>query len=135
MKKLTLLLIVLFSGFFCRANEGVVAFDAGLKAFQVNGADALLRTWYPDSDDPARIEAIRDKLTKTTRNLGEVMDTQVFAPYKLGKHVQRLYGVIYFARRPLWIRAEYYSIGGHRGFISLEYSFSADDILPLAFAE
>jgi hypothetical protein len=133
MKKLVLLL-VLFTGF-CRASDGVAAFDAGLKAFQANGADALLRAWYPDSDDPARIEAIRDKLAKTTRNLGEVVDTQVFAPYKLGKHVERLYGVIYFARRPLWIRAEYYSIGGHRGFISLEYSFSADDILPLAFAE
>lgn len=133
MKKL-LLLLILFTGF-CRANDGVVAFDAGLKAFQANGADALLRAWYPDSDDPARLAAMRDKLAKTTRDLGEVMDTQVFAPHALGKHVQRLYGVIYFARRPLWIRAEYYSIGGHRGFISLEYSFSADDILPLTFVQ
>lgn len=132
MKKL-ILLFVLLSGF-CRAADGVAVFDQGLKAFQTNGADALLRTWYPDSNDASRVETIRENLTKITRNLGEVVDTQVFAPYDLGKHVQRLYGVIYFARRPLWIRAEYYAIGGHRGFISLEYSLSADDILPLSFA-
>lgn len=132
MKK-TILLFVLISAA-CRAADGVPTFEAGLKAFQTNGASALLGTWYPNKSDTPQVEAIREKLTKATRDLGEVLDTQVFAPYNLGRHVQRLYGVIYFAKRPLWIRAEYYEIGGNSGFISLEYSFAADDILPLSYA-
>lgn len=131
--KRILLLFVLVSGL-CRAADGVAVFEAGLKAFQVNGPDALLATWYPNRDESDHVDALREKISKTTRNLGEVMDTQVFAPYSLGRHVQRLYGVIYFAKRPLWIRAEYYAIGGKSGFISLEYSFNADDILPLSFS-
>lgn len=75
---------------------------------------------------------IRERLTAVARQLGPVVDTEVFAPHKLGAHVQRLYGVIYFEKRPLWVRAEYYAIAGRSGFISLEFSLSADEILPVA---
>jgi hypothetical protein len=57
----------------------------------------------------------------------------VFAPRNLGAHIQHLYGVIYFEKRPLGLRAEYYSIAGRSGFISLEFSLSPDEILPLAW--
>jgi len=63
--------------------------------------------------------------------LGGVVDTEVFAPKDIGRHVQRLYGVIYFQKRPLWLRAEYYTIEGRSGFISLEFSHDASDILPI----
>lgn len=130
-------LLVLFCLLLVRhawAADGVPVFQRGLEAFQANGADALLSTWYSSSDDADKIARIRDRLTKMTEHLGPVVDTQVFKPYNLGKHVQRLYGVIYFERRPLWLRAEYYSIGARSGFLSLEFSLVADDILPLAWA-
>lgn len=112
------------------AADGVSIFRAGLQAFQANGADALLNAWY-DSSEPDRVLELRRRLIATTRDLGPVVDTEVFAPKSLGKRVQRLYGVIYFRKRPLWLRAEYYAIDGQAGFISLEFSKIADDILPL----
>lgn len=118
----------------CWAADGVPAFQSGLQAFQANGANALLNTWYGSSDDADKIAKIRDRLTRLTQNLGPVVDTQVFAPHNLGRHVQKLYGVIYFEKRPLWLRAEFYEIGGRSGFISLEFSLSPDDILPLTWA-
>lgn len=133
MKKLFIVLCLLFATR-AWAADGVPVFQRGLQAFQSNGADALLSTWYGAGDDADKIARIRDRLSKITANLGPVVDTQVFKPYNLGKHVQRLYGVIYFERRPLWLRAEYYSIGARSGFLSLEFSLVADDILPLAWA-
>lgn len=114
-------------------GDGVSVFQAGLQAYQSNGADALLRIWY-SAEEEQKIITIRDDLTKVSQSLGAVIDTQVFKPRNLGRHVQRLYGVIYFEKRPLWLRAEYYSIGPRSGFLSLEYSLSADDILPLEWA-
>lgn len=132
MKKLIVLLCV-FASLRCYAADGVAVFQAGLQAYQSNGADALLHIWY-SADEEQKIALIRDHLTKTTQSLGAVVDTQVFAPRTLGRHVQRLYGVIYFEKKPLWLRAEYYSIGPRSGFLSLEFSLNADDILPLEWA-
>ena len=115
----------------CFAADGLGAFQSGLQAFRENGADAFLNAWYSSRDDVDKVAKIRERLVAMTRNLGAVVDTEAFAPRNLGRNVQRLYGVIYFEKRPLWLRAEYYEIGGRRGFISLEFSLSADDILPL----
>ena len=125
-------LLCLLAACRCFAADGVDTFRAGLKAFQANGPDALLRTWY-SSEDQIMIADLRKRLIGSAQNLGEVVDTEVFAPRNLGRHVQRLYGVIYFRKHPLWLRAEYYSIDGQSGFISLEFSQNADDILPLEY--
>lgn len=112
------------------AADGLAVFRSGLSAYQANGPEALLRTWYAN-DEPQKVQNLKESLQAVTVGLGEVVATEVFAPRQLGRHVQRLYGVIYFRRRPLWIRAEYYEIAGQSGFISLEFSTAADDILPL----
>lgn len=126
-----LLLLVLFIIAMGRAAaDGVDAFRDGLQAFQLNGAEALLRTWY-NTQDQTQIDAVRIRLSKVTKGLGEVVDTEVFAPKSIGKHIQRLYGVIYFSEHPVWVRAEYYSIAGRNGFLSIEFSREANDILPL----
>ncbi len=117
------------------ASDGVEIFRAGLQAYQANGADALLSAWYRNSENFERISALRDQLNRTTRGAGPVVDTEVFAPYEIGRRLKRLYGVIYFEKRPLWIRAEYYTVNGSGGFISLEFSWSADDILPLEWVK
>lgn len=119
----------------CCAADGVAVFQSGLQAFQSNGADALLSTWYSARENTEKIGRLREQLNKLTQDLGPVVDTEVFAPHNLGRHVQKLCGVIYFEKRPLWLRAEYYSIGGRSGFIALEFSLVPEDILPLTFAK
>ena len=132
MKKLTIVFL-LFTVSRGWAADGVAMFQSGLKAFQESGPDALMSTWYSSRDDVDKVAAIRAKLTTMTRNLGSVMDTEIFAPCLLGKNVQRLYGVIYFDKRPLWIRADFYSINGHGGFISIDCSLSHDEIFPVGW--
>jgi hypothetical protein len=134
MRKLITLLFCLAAVCRCSAADGTGIFQAGLQAFQANGPEALFNAWYNAKDDSERISEIRGRLTKITQKLGPVADTQVFAPHDLGTHVQQLYGVIYFEKRPLWIRAEFYAIAGRSGFISLEFSLVPDDILPLTWA-
>jgi hypothetical protein len=129
MKKILFLLCLLVAGR-CFALDGIETFRAGLQAFQANGPDALLHTWYSD-DEQEKVANLRKRLVLLTENLGGVVDTEVFAPKDIGRHVQRLYGVLYFQKRPLWLRAEYYTIEGRGGFISLEFSHDASDILPI----
>ena len=62
--------------------------------------DAFLRVWY-SLDDQSRLAELRDRLTAATAKLGPVVDTEVFAPRMIGKRVTRIYGVIYFNKRPL----------------------------------
>ncbi|MEY4489421.1 MAG: hypothetical protein RIQ79_1929 [Verrucomicrobiota bacterium] len=132
MKKI-LVVFCLFIASRCLADDGLTAFQTGLQSFRSTGAESLLRSWL-NTEEQSKIAHIREDLTKITKGLGPVVDTQIFKPKALGPHVLRLYGVIYFEKKPLWIRAEYYSIGEHSGFTSLEYSLSADDILPLEWA-
>jgi hypothetical protein len=132
MKKI-LVVICLFVASRCLAEDGLSAFQTGLQSFRSTGAESLLHSWL-NPEDQSRISRIREDLTKITKGLGPVVDTQTFKPKTLGPHILRLYGVIYFEKRPLWLRAEYYSIGEHSGFISIEYSLSADDILPLEWS-
>lgn len=113
------------------AADGMADFRQGLQSFQTNGADALLRAWYDSKTDSAKIAKLRERLINITRPLGPVVATEVFQPVDLGEHVQRLYGVIYFEQRPLWIKAEYYSINGRNGFIALDFSLAAEEVLPL----
>lgn len=130
MKKIALLFALIFinPGY---AADGVGLFRNGLQAFQSNGADALLGAWYDSKSDSDTVDKLRERMVNITRRLGPVVATEVFAPCDLGEYVQRLYGVIYFEKRPLWIKAEYYSINGRSGFIALDFSLSAEDILPL----
>lgn len=130
--RLSLLLFLLLLLPRAFAQDGVEVFRAGLQAFQANGPDALLNTWYNQGEEVITAP-LRERLQREAQALGDVIGVEVFAPHSLGRHVQRLYGVIYFRRRPLWLRAEYYRIDGRDGFISLEFSRTADDILPLQF--
>lgn len=133
MKKLFLLL-GLFAALRSFAADGVPIFQAGLRAFQANGSSALFNTWYDSKAEFEKIALLRSRLDKVTADLGAAIDTQVFQPHNLGKHVQKLYGVIYFEKRPLWLRAEYYEINGRGGLIALEWSLVPEDILPLTWA-
>lgn len=130
-------LLFLFAlGFACaspaRATtmDGVDVFKNGLKAYQTNGPAALLSLWYP-LDERETVEKLQTRLLATTKDLGDVVEVEVFAPRNIGRHLQHLYGVIYFRKRPLWIRADYYAIDGRAGFLSMEFSINPDDILPL----
>ena len=129
MFKILKIVSFLMLGCIARA-DGVDALRNGLQAFQANGVDALLGAWY-DSKDQLQMDSVRARFAKAAQGFGAVLDVEVFAPRTIGHHIQRVYGVIYFAERPLWVRAEYYTINGHGGFISMEVSRNADDILPL----
>ena len=128
-----IIIFCLLIGSRCLAEDGVTVFQSGLQSFQSAGADAFLRSWL-NIEEEQKVSRIREDLTKITRNLGAVVETQVFKPKNLGRHILRLYGVLYFEKRPLWIRAEYYSIGDRSGFTSIEYSLTPDDILPLEWS-
>jgi hypothetical protein len=131
MKKiLALVFLWLVAQGFARASEAVDTFAAGLRAFQANGPDALLNAWY-GGDTETKLPEVRARLLALSSRLGPVVETEVFDPKMLGKRVTRVYGVIYFRKRPLWIRADYYTAEGAGGFISLEFSTKPEDILPI----
>lgn len=129
MKKL-LLLMALVIGVSCRADDAVNTFRAGLQAFQANGPEALFRAWYT-ADAETKLSELRTRLTAVSSRLGPVIDTEVFAPTQIGKRVTRVYGVIYFQRRPLWVRADYYVAEGASGFVALEFSLKPDDVFAI----
>src|SRR5882672_11043544 len=103
MKKILVFLVSL-AAMHLHASEATDTFRAGLSAFQTNGPDALLNTWY-SGDTDTKLPELRAKLQAISSRLGPVVETESFDPRPLGKRVTRLYGVIYFRKRPLWIRA------------------------------
>lgn len=129
MKKL-LLILVLFTATQSYGSEATEVFASGLRAFQANGPDALLNAWYGPAAD-TRLPELRNRFISTTATLGPVVETETFEPKMIGKRVTRLYGVIYFRKKPLWIRADYYHVEEGGGFIALEFSTKPEEILPL----
>lgn len=129
MKKILLLIACLW-GLTARGSEATEAFRSGLIAFQANGPDALLNAWY-GHDSETKLPELRARLAAISARLGPVVETEMFDPKMLGKRVTRLYGVIYFRKRPLWIRADYYTADGAGGFITLDFSVKPEEILPL----
>ena len=130
MKKILFLLAALVFSAPIQASEASDKFRAGLLAFQANGPEALLNAWY-GADNETKLPELRDRLAAISARLGPVVETEVFDPKPLGKRVTRLYGVIYFKKRPLWIRADYYTADGAGGFIALDFSTRPEEILPL----
>jgi hypothetical protein len=130
MKKFCAVLLFCFALCRSHASEAVDTFSAGLRAFQANGPDALLNAWY-GSDSESKLPELRTRLLAISSRLGAVVETETFEPKMLGKRVTRLYGVIYFQKRPLWIRADFYTADGASGFIALEFSTKPEEILPL----
>jgi hypothetical protein len=70
------------------------------------------------------------KVCAETKNLGDVIDTEVVAIQTISKRITRYYVAIYFARRPLWIRIDRYTGRDHSFYLPFKYSFEGDDILP-----
>ena len=70
------------------------------------------------------------KVSAETKNLGEIFDTEVVATQTLSKRVTRYYLVIYFTRRPLWIRIDRYAGRDRAYFLPFKYSLDSDAILP-----
>ena len=130
MKKYFAVVVLLWWSASARGSEALDTFSAGLRAFQANGPDALLNAWYSNDND-TRLPELRARFLSLSNRLGPVVETETFEPKTLGKRVTRVYGVIYFQRRPLWIRADYYTADGSGGFISLEFSTRPEDILPI----
>ena len=109
--------------------EGIDVFKSGLDAFRANRAETLLASWY-DPADKEKMGITRKKFADVTGDLGDVVDTEVFEPKSLGRHIQHLYGVIYFRKSPVWVRAVYYTLGDRSGFLTIELSKRSDEILP-----
>jgi hypothetical protein len=100
----------------------------GLRDIESNGLEAGLRTWY--SDRLGLATETRDKLFPITRDLGDVIDTEVVNIQVISKRVTRYYVAIYYTRCPVWIRIERYSSRDRSFYLPLKFSLNPDDILP-----
>jgi len=128
MKKI-LMLLTLACGLRCMASDALTVFRAGLEGVQKVGPEVLLSAWYLPEEAP-KVEELRQRFNSLSNRLGPVIDSEIFAPKAVGRRLTHLYGVVYFRKRPVWIRADYYNGDGSGGFIHLEFSLKPDDILP-----
>ena len=127
--KTILILLALASGMNGLAADALTTFRTGLQSAQQTGPEALLSAWYlPET--PSKLDDLRTRFNGISTKLGPVIGTEVFAPKAVGRRLTHLYGVIYFRKRPLWIRADYYDGDGAGGIIYLDFSLKPDDILP-----
>ena len=100
----------------------------GLRDVESNGLEAGLRTWY--SDRLGLATEMRDKLFPVTKDLGDVIDTEVVNIQVISKRVTRYYVAIYYTRCPVWIRIERYASRDRSFYLPLKFSLNPDDILP-----
>ena len=100
----------------------------GLRATVANGLEAGLRTWYANRLWLA--QEMREKLTPATRDLGNIIDTELIAVQPVSKRVTRYYVAIYFTRCPLWLRVERYASQEQSFYLPLRFSTNPDEILP-----
>ncbi len=100
----------------------------GLKSIATNGLEAGLRVWY--SDRPEMIREMREMLFTATRNLGDIIDSEVIAVQPVSSRVTRYYVAIYFTRCPLWLRVERYASRDRAFYLPLRCSTDPDAILP-----
>ena len=103
----------------------------GLQTAVSNGLEACLEIWYAGRPGhPEMNVQMNAKICADTKSLGEIFDTEVVSVQTISKRVTRYYVAIYFARRPLWIRIERYTVRDRSFYLPFKYSFEADEILP-----
>jgi hypothetical protein len=100
----------------------------GLQVCVTNGIDACVLTWY--ADRPALSTQTKEKLAAFTKELGNVIDTEVVTIQPITKRYSRIYVAIYFVRRPLWIRLDRYTSADQSFYLPPRYSLDPDEILP-----
>ena len=100
----------------------------GLQVCLTNGIEACVLNLY--ADRPKLAVEIRDKIVAYTKDLGNVIDTEVVTVQPITRRLTRFYVAIYFARRPLWLRGDRYTGSDQSFFLPLKYSAELDDILP-----
>ena len=121
-----LLLLALPGTFAAQVPDKVLSH--GLQAWQDNGVEAGLRTWY--ADRPALAYEMKEKLQPLIAELGEVIDTELIAIQPISKRVTRYYVAVYFTRAPLWLRVERYASEKQGFYLPLRFSTDPDRILP-----
>ena len=104
---------------------------SGLKVAPVGGLEACFDVWYSNRLGHPEIKAeVSAKILAETKNFGEVLDTEVVAIQSISKRITRYYVAVYFARRPVWIRIDRYTLRDRWFFLPFKYSLEADEILP-----
>lgn len=122
------LLLVLFAPSARAAQDPDPLLVEGLQVGMTNGLDAALRTWF--ANRPNLALEMKDKLYPITKNLGDIIDTEIVAIQPVSKRVTRYYVAIYYTRCPLWIRVERYANAETAFYLPLRFSINPDEILP-----
>ncbi|MES2695486.1 MAG: hypothetical protein V4773_18560 [Verrucomicrobiota bacterium] len=104
------------------------ALTQSLQTVTNNTLEAGLRTLYANRVWLA--QEMMEKLTPVTRNLGDIIDTEIVAVQPVSKRVTRYYVAIYFTRCPLWLRIERYANKEQAFYLPLRFSTNPDEILP-----
>lgn len=98
------------------------------ETFSSNGATPFAKALF--TDDPEQMREFAKVLDGLMTKCGTFESYEVLSRHALSQRVERLILVIYFERRPIWLKLDYYRASAHSRFISWKASLVPSDILP-----
>lgn len=123
-----LCLLFLSASLLLRAQDAASLLRASFENYNTYGAPVFARTLYPE--DPPSLKAAEETLGAFSKTLGAIHGGDIVLSTDFTKCYRRYYCVLYFERRPVWFRVDFYSVNGRSFFLPMSASVKPEDILP-----
>jgi len=128
MKRRFLAVMFLVSGLALRAQSSELNLDFAFEQLKTNGAVPFAKVLYEDNVEEARI--LSKHMAPMLENVGEYLGYEILSRRSIGRRLERLVLVAYFAKRPLFIRLDLYEGNPGKLCLSTLVSREATELLP-----
>ncbi len=128
MKRRFLAVMFLVSGLALQAQSSELNLDFAFEQLKTNGAVPFAKVLHEDNVEEARI--LSKHLAPQIENAGEYLGYEILSRRSIGRRLERLVLVAYFAKRPLFIRLDLYEGSTTKFCLSTLVSRDASELLP-----
>lgn len=128
MKRRFLALLFLVSGFALRAQSSEPNLDFAFEQLKTNGAAPFAKVLYEDNSEEAR--QLTKHLAPMIESSGEYLGYEILSRRSIGRRLERLVLVAYFAKRPIFLRMDLYESSSTKLCLSTLISREASELLP-----
>lgn len=113
---------------FAQAQMGEPDLNFAFSQLKSNGPVPFARALYEADQDAA--DELVSRLVPMTKHVGEFTGFEIVSRKFLTKRIERVVVAIYFERRPVYLRVDYYETAKGRVCLPAAVSREAADVLP-----
>lgn len=128
MKRFLILIVLLGPPLLAQPQDAATQLRTAFDNYGTFGVSVFAKTLY--AEEPVSLKAAEDALVAQSKGLGAMHGGDVLLSVDFSPRFRRIYAVLYFERKPLWFRVDYYTVNGRSFFLPLFSSPKPEEVLP-----